>query len=334
MQLGTPPEQTTSKASNGPHPGEYKALGTLETMHEVLASRGLDDLPMDAPDSTHQRQAQLTYKSSSGPNGTSPLASPLHHKATVWVVRYVDYTSKYGLGFLLNTGSAGVYFNDSTKIVLSPDGSIFQYVERRRRDPQGCPSGSGSGSEHTIQTHLVSYYPSELQKKVTLLRHFRNYLVDQQREGASRAEDGSAAGGAHGMETIAMASLDGTNSGASSSVPFGASSIALKATDAASMGCMAAPFAGDSEMPFLKKWVRTRHAILFRLSNRTVQVLFFDRSEVLLSSEARMVTYVNKQGVRSEHSLEEVLQTGRTDIAKRLKYAKDIMYRLISTQAR
>ena len=87
-------------------------------------------------------------------------------------------------------------------------------------------------------------------------------------------------------------------------------------------------------MPFLKKWVRTRHAILFRLSNRTVQVLFFDRSEVLLSSEARMVTYVNKQGVRSEHSLEEVLQTGRTDIAKRLKYAKDIMYRLISTQAR
>jgi hypothetical protein len=34
------------------------------------------------------------------------------------------------------------------------------------------------------------------------------------------------------------------------------------------------------KMPFLKKWVRTRHAILFRLSNRTVQVLFFDRSEV------------------------------------------------------
>jgi polo-like kinase 1 len=60
------------------------------------------------------------------------------------------------------------------------------------------------------------------------------------------------------------------------------------------------------KMPFLKKWVRTRHAILFRLSNRTVQVLFFDRSEVLLSSEARMVTYVNKQNVRSEHSLEEV----------------------------
>ena len=47
-----------------------------------------------------------------------------------------------------------------------------------------------------------------------------------------------------------------------------------------------------------------------------------------------MITYVNKQGARSEHSLDEVLQAGRLDIAKRLKYTKDIMYRLINTQSR
>ena len=40
--------------------------------------------------------------------------------------RYVDYTSKYGLGYLLNDGSTGVYFNDSTKIVLGAQGSGFQ----------------------------------------------------------------------------------------------------------------------------------------------------------------------------------------------------------------
>ena len=79
--------------------------------------------------------------------------------AKVWVVRYVDYTSKYGLGFLLNTGSAGVYFNDSTKIVLSADGMLFQYVERRRRE------NGHSSSEHTSQTHLMSAYPQELQRR-------------------------------------------------------------------------------------------------------------------------------------------------------------------------
>lgn len=47
--------------------------------------------------------------------------------------------------------------------------------------------------------------------------------------------------------------------------------------------------------------------------NFFVLILIFSgypHSEVLLSSEARMVTYVSKQNVRSEHSLEEVLQTG------------------------
>jgi POLO box duplicated region len=104
------------------------------------------------------------------------------HAANIWVVRYVDYTSKYGLGFLLNTGSAGVYFNDSTKIIVSPDGCSFQYNERKRKE-----KGMNS-SEHTIQSHSVSRYPMELQKKVTLLRHFRNYLVDQQKGGKRELE--------------------------------------------------------------------------------------------------------------------------------------------------
>jgi hypothetical protein len=58
--------------------------------------------------------------------------------------------------------------------------------------------------------------------------------------------------------------------------------------------------------------------------------LFFC-SEILISSEARVITYVNKVGERSEHVLNEML-TSRLDIAKRLKYTKDIMHRLISTQ--
>jgi hypothetical protein len=35
------------------------------------------------------------------------------------------------------------------------------------------------------------------------------------------------------------------------------------------MGGMGMEGMGDAEMPFLKKWVRTKHAILFRVSNRT-----------------------------------------------------------------
>ena len=78
----------------------------------------------------------------------------------------------------------------------------------------------------------------------------------------------------------------GASSGANASITFGASSTILRANDAMQMGCCFTPpgsTGADSEpkMPFLKKWVRTRHAILFRLSNRTVQVLFFDRRLVV-----------------------------------------------------
>ena len=39
--------------------------------------------------------------------------------------------SKYGLGYLLSNGSAGVFFNDSSKIALDKSGNTFEYMERK-----------------------------------------------------------------------------------------------------------------------------------------------------------------------------------------------------------
>ena len=50
--------------------------------------------------------------------------------------KWVDYSSKYGLGYLLSNGSTGVFFNDSTKIVLHAKGTYFEYMERRPSDRQ------------------------------------------------------------------------------------------------------------------------------------------------------------------------------------------------------
>jgi len=81
----------------------------------------------------------------------------------------------------------------------------------------------------------------------------------------------------------------------------------------------------------LKKWVRTKHAIFFRLSNKTVQVVFHDHTEVLLTSEGRIVTYVDKHHVRTMYHLEDIMvEDLHADIKKRLKYSKDILHQLIS----
>ncbi len=92
---------------------------------------------------------------------------------------------------------------------------------------------------------------------------------------------------------------------------------------------------GDNDaLVFVKKWVRTRHAILFRLSNHTVQVMFLDSTEVILSSEAKLVTFCDKQGQRRTMSLQEVTEAPRSDITKRLKYTKDILRQLITSGKR
>ena len=86
----------------------------------------------------------------------------------------------------------------------------------------------------------------------------------------------------------------------------------------------------SSSMTFVKKWARTRHAVLFRLSNQQVQVNFFDHTSLLLSRRARLVTFVDKQHNRSTQTMAEIMSGGRGDITKRLQYTKDILQQLIT----
>ena len=58
-------------------------------------------------------------------------ATPSSQHLDVWVSKWVDYSEKYGLGYLLSSGACGVYFNDSSRIVLLPDSS---YVAVRTLD--------------------------------------------------------------------------------------------------------------------------------------------------------------------------------------------------------
>ncbi len=41
---------------------------------------------------------------------------------THFVKKWVDYSSKYGLGYLLSNKSTGIYFNDCSKIVMGSNG--------------------------------------------------------------------------------------------------------------------------------------------------------------------------------------------------------------------
>jgi polo-like kinase 1 len=69
----------------------------------------------------------------------------------IWVKKWVDYSSKYGLGYILTSGATGVYYNDSTKVVLDPGGDGFSYLERH-----------GSDRNEASTRYTLTDYPKEL----------------------------------------------------------------------------------------------------------------------------------------------------------------------------
>eukprot|EP00826_Nyctotherus_ovalis_P020229 TRINITY_DN1633_c0_g2_i3.p1 TRINITY_DN1633_c0_g2~~TRINITY_DN1633_c0_g2_i3.p1 ORF type:complete len:511 (+),score=164.90 TRINITY_DN1633_c0_g2_i3:498-2030(+) len=191
-------------------------------------------------------------------------------REAIWVKKWMDYTSKYGIGYTLTNGTTGVFFNDSTKIVLDVNAHKFHYIEKRHSDRQDI-----------MVTHNLIDYPRELHKKVTLLQHFKNYLENDARGGT-------------GEEAPKQ------------------------------------PKNKDEPPVYVKKWTRTRHAIMFRLSNKIVQVCFEDRTEIILDSESREVTYLNKKGGKATYPLSSALESTNAEMTKRLKYTKEILTHMLT----
>ena len=164
---------------------------------------------------------------------------------------------------MLSNGTAGVYFNDSTKMILKYEDRNFYYIER------------GNNKKDLITKYEIGQVPEKLYKKFALLQHFKSYL---------EADEDS--------------------------------------------------FANDlnekSENFYVKKWLRTKRAILFRFTDKCVQVSFQDKTEVILSNEAKIVTYVNKKKERISLPMTSAVESADPEMAKRIKYTRDILNYMMS----
>jgi polo-like kinase 1 len=97
------------------------------------------------------------------------------------LVKYVDFSSKYGIGYKLTNGSYGVLFNDSTKIILDPNLFHFDYIQRPSMPPPPHVHPPTSPDIEEIQSHTFFSYPTSLSKKVILLQHFKSFLDGNQK---------------------------------------------------------------------------------------------------------------------------------------------------------
>ena len=186
--------------------------------------------------------------------------------------KWIDYSSKYGLGYILSDGNVGVYFNDSTKIIYRPNGANFIYIERNPQE-----------KVEIITPHLFSEeFGKDLNKKVILLQHFKAYLLEEEKNAP--------------VERKESENID------------------------------------EKHYVYVKKWMKTKHAILFRLSNKIVQVCFLDQTEIILSSETKIVSYTDKKGIRTKYPLNTALDSDNYEMTKRLKYTKQILMHMLTSK--
>ncbi|CAD5111847.1 DgyrCDS1111 [Dimorphilus gyrociliatus] len=91
--------------------------------------------------------------------GKTPPA--LKDTRPLWVTKWVDFSNRYGFGFLLSDGCVGVLFNDLTRAVLSADKKLAHLND--------------------LSNEIVAFDPSdppteELNSKASLLKFFSDYM--------------------------------------------------------------------------------------------------------------------------------------------------------------
>ena len=201
-----------------------------------------------------------------------------------WVVRWIDYSSKYGIGYQLSNGRIGVYFNDATKMVFGSNTRTVEYLFRQKGDRVDTVN------VYSLDDEAIN---GDAKKKTTLIKNFKGYLqTNNEKEGCTRGT--SAFGSFSSEETTPIVTA----------LPL-----------------------------HVKRWMRTKHALVFQLSNKVWQVVFQDKTEVILSAQTHLCHYLAPSEGTSNgiavYPLGSIGDVADEYIAKRLAYSKQVVIHML-----
>lgn len=191
----------------------------------------------------------------------------------VWISRWLDYSSRYGLGFVTTDGSVGVQFSDNSKIVLHRnkryaecDGRDFEYIYRKVFN-----------KKDVVLIYSLANHPADLKKRVNLFNHFWRSLVPKGEDREATSES----------------------------------------------------FQSNSTT-YIKKWHKAQNAMVFWLSNKTIQVAFEDKANIIMNTTNHEVTLETTQGEILTCSLALAMESDNAELVARVKRAKDLLSEVTS----
>ena len=221
--------------------------------------------------------------------------------AEIYVTKWVDYSSKYGLGYLLNNGYIGVYFNDCSKILFNPKANDISYVERQT-----------TKEKDMVYSFQLNGAPKELQKKMLIFQNFKKYFEEEIKSDKEK-EEKEKEGKVDKEEQLKMCKTTKKKP-----KKLEKQKTTVKDDDLIKY----------EEAIYLRKWMKTKQAMIFRLSNKTIQVGFQDHTEVILYNNT--ISYRNKKGEVSIFKIEDALNSSNFEMNKRIKYTQNILTKMVS----
>ena len=212
----------------------------------------------------------------------------------IFITKWVDYSSKYGIGYLLSNNLIGVYFNDCTKLIYNPRTTKLSFIERNATKDKDMMYNFG-----------IKEAPKELQKKILIFQQFKKYFEEELNpEKTDKDKDKDAKSHHKSRKKKSDKNKEEEKK--------------EKPEDKEQEG----------DNVFLRKWLRTNQAIIFRLSNKTIQVIFKDKTEIILFDD--MVSYKDKKKYVKTYKVDDAINSSNFEMDKRIKYVQNIFTKIIS----
>jgi polo-like kinase 1 len=85
----------------------------------------------------------------------------------------------------------------------------------------------------------------------------------------------------------------------------------------------------QSEQVYVRKWVSNSIAVIFRLSNRNVHVVFHDKIEILVQGTKKTVVFL-ENNTQSQYLAKAVPESGNQELIKRMRFVKEILTGMVN----
>jgi len=245
-------------------PDKYGTLGTLGTLPTLGSEKTRIPTLMsptspkikslastEGPEEIQEKstKTQVLNNKEHIPNQSKTIPS-----SEIRVIKFYDYSTKYGLGYALSNGAVGVFFNDGSKFISDSE-LTFKYIVRRPSDKQDVAT-----------TYNFKDYPEDVRKRVLVYNRFKEYFEN-----------------------------------------------VLKNTTK------------QEANVYVKKWIKTKHAVFFRMNNQVLQVTFNDHTILIMNTNTKKLTFIDSKENTYICNLENATSSENKDLVKRLKYTEEVL---------